>query len=113
LKAIFKTLVLLSVLVLAACRPAPKADDVRDAVTAHFAQRGYQVVELSVQSIRPLSNREKTYMGVPAYVVELDRLVLNIKGQDQTFRGVHLMLKKQRLPATGYVVADISGVPLP
>jgi hypothetical protein len=100
-------------LILAACRPAPSAEEVKRVVAAHFEARGYPALEISVKNISALATSEKTYMGVPAFVVELDRLVLQVDGQERVFRGVRLMLKDVNSPEHHYTVSDISGVPLP
>jgi len=98
---------------LVACRPAPKVEEAKAAVESYFAVRGYPVTEISINNIQPLTDGEKTYMGVPSFVVEIDRLVLSVDGQAQEFTGVRLMLKESRTPGERYVVSDITGVPLP
>ena len=117
-------LLLLQLVMTAACQPAPRAIDVEHAVRDHFEMLGYSVAGMTVGQMRRNPAAERVYMAPLTYVVELPSLVLDpaagsggssagTKGGRLSFAGVTVKLQALDPGGRDWVVSQVNGVSLP
>lgn len=109
---------------IAGCSNAPSQSTIEEVITKHFEARRYIVLELRVGGISPIPQSDKQYMGTEAFDVKVPLIFLEFnkdvggtrtfkRGQNISFTDVVIRIKKTSPKSNEWIVADISGIPLP
>lgn len=118
----FPLLLALILTLTAGCSPKPGAPIAEQAITEHFAQRGYLVRDITIGRISSNPVAERQYMAPLTYVVEVPWIVLEHEAEagDSTDTGTGEMMfidatfkiQARRPPREGWVVSQVEGVNL-
>jgi hypothetical protein len=104
------------------CSVAPSERTVAGAITDYFESSRYKVVDLKIGKIEGMSLSEKTYMGIPGYVVDIVSITLEPqedkgvdikKGKQITFSNASIRITQDRVNKNVWHVAIISGISVP
>ena len=87
----------------------------------YFGGRGYKVADLQISGISPVPLSQKTYMGTEGHVVSIRRITLEVlqdnkglkKGERLEFADASLRIKEKVDKKGQWVIANISGIPVP
>jgi hypothetical protein len=105
--------------ILAGCSSAPSESTVEEAITSYFERGNYKVVDLKIGKIEGLPLSEKTYMGTPGYIVDIESITLEPqedkgadirKGERLTFINARVRITQDREVKSLWRVTVISGI---
>ena len=122
--AFLRFLPVIIIFLLAGCRPAPSDQMVKDLIMKHFETEKYHVVALDTGDLQPLPLAEKTYMGTSGFQVTIRSITVEIKqdmgspstyrkGEKVTFKNCSIRIKEQPGQTSEWIIAGITGIPLP
>ena len=104
------------------CSVAPSERTVAGAITDYFESSRYKVVDLKIGKIEGMSLSEKTYMGIPGYVVDIASITLEPqadkgidikKGKQLTFSNARIRVIQDMANKNVWHVFIISGISVP
>ncbi|RPI36450.1 MAG: hypothetical protein EHM54_05725 [Nitrospiraceae bacterium] len=116
------TILILLITVLGGCSVAPSEHAVAGAITDYFKSRHYKVVNLKIEKIEGLPLSEKTYMGTPGYVVDIDSITIEPqtdkdvgieKSKQLTFSNARVRITQDKANKNVWRVTIISGISVP
>ncbi|MEJ2313687.1 MAG: hypothetical protein P8Y85_02695 [Nitrospirota bacterium] len=90
-----------------------------EAITSYFERGNYKVVDLKIGKIEGLPLSEKTYMGTPGYIVDIESITLEPqedkgadirKGERLTFINARVRITQDREVKSLWRVTVISGI---
>ncbi|UCD34136.1 MAG: hypothetical protein JSU90_07485 [Nitrospiraceae bacterium] len=110
--------------VIGGCSATPDKSAMEEVIVNHFSNRDYKVVHLAISAVRPVGMEKLQYMGTEGYLVDISILSLELqrdlgepwkykKGQQLTFTNALITIRKKPGNTEEWIVAHISGVPLP
>jgi hypothetical protein len=96
---------------------APTEADVKEAISRHFESRGYKVLDLQTGYIQAIPMGEKTYMGTPAFNVQVSSITLAAAPErgaivERTFTNAIVRIKEQPGQKGKWIVTNIEGMPV-
>ena len=106
---------------LSSCSTAPSEEAVKAVIRDHFEGRGYKVVDLQISGISSVPLSQKTYMGTEGHLVSVRRITLEVlgstvdykKGERLIFTDASIRIREKVARKGKWVVANISGIPVP
>lgn len=114
--------IVLFISVIQGCAVGPSEKDIKFAVNDYFRRQDYQVVDLRIGIIEGVPLSERSYMGTPGYVVEIQYIVLEArrdkgpylrKGSRQTFSNARVRVRQDAGNKDLWHVSIISGIVVP
>ncbi|MGE5892536.1 MAG: hypothetical protein ACM34I_00615, partial [bacterium] len=117
----FFLFLLLTALILTACKAAPPESVIRETITRHFEAKNYRVVELDIGNVESGPLGEKTYMAPEGYLVEVRKITLEVtedigepwnyrKGQVFTFTDAGVRIRRETDTEETWTVGTVSGI---
>lgn len=117
---------LLGILIIAfpGCMVTPSSETAAQTIRRYFADRQYRVISLEIGEIASIPLKEKTYMGLPTYTVQIKSIILEVpvdvgepwnyqKGERLTFENAVMQMREPSRSSGKWVIAGISGVSVP
>jgi hypothetical protein len=104
------------------CSVAPSESTVAETITDFFKSGQYRVINLKIGKIESMPLSEKTYMGMPGYVVDIvsitlepqvDRGIDIKKGKQLTFSNARVRIRQDTANKNVWLVSIISGITVP
>jgi hypothetical protein len=103
---------------------SPTEKSVREVITKHFESRQYKVLELKIGEINNVELRDKRYMGVRGYIVDIEAIILEkperTQGPDAykkvdvlTFRDSRARIIEDPDKHGSWIVAHVYGIIIP
>jgi hypothetical protein len=112
------------VLYFTGCSVPPPKSTIERVIISHFESGPYKVLDIVIGDISPIPEGEKQYMGTEGYVVNIPAITLQFqrdigepwnykKGNDVTFKGGTVRIKKRTAKDGEWLIVDITGIPVP
>ena len=101
-------------LYLAGCTHEPADHKVRDAISAYFKAKDYQVVTLEIRKIEREHLGARQYMGPERYIVQIPQITLwpmKEEAGPEDYQDVAITIRKNMSSLYGFSVDSISGIP--
>lgn len=117
---------LLAILIIAfsGCMVTPSSETASQTIRQYFTDRQYSVISLEIGEIASIPLKEKTYMGLPTYTVQIKSIILEVtedigepwnyhKGERLTFENAVIHLREPSRSGGNWIIAGLSGIPVP